>query len=146
MAELQHLPGEGIQLAVILGVAAVELHLIDAAAILPVQSGFQKDRLGGVDPGMSQGQLPGLFGGDIASRVGVGGQNHILSGDAGNAPARVIVHLQPGGLTQGPDGGVGGAVIGEERYLLPLCVPGRESGAVDGDHNAVVDGDGPPGG
>ena len=83
---------------------------------------------------------------DIVGGAGSGGDILILGGEYGGVAGGVKVHLQTGGLTDGPDRGVGGAVVGEQGDLLALLVLGGEHGTVDGDPDVVVHRDGAGGG
>ena len=81
---------------------------------------------------------------------GVGGRDGGAGGavDHGGLPGRVVAHLQAEGLAHGPDGHVGGTVVGEHVHGAAVDVGGGELLSVDqhlhaGEH---LDGAGAAGG
>ena len=138
--------GSGVDVVIILGVAGVELHLVDHAPVVEVQAGLEEDGLGGGDAGVGKGDLLGLVSGDIGGGGGVGGQGHLAGGELGGVLVGHIGHVQAGGLAHGPDGAIDGAVVVEEGHFVALLILGGEAGAVDGDADVVAHGDSAAGG
>ena len=83
--------GLGVDLIVVLGVAAVELHLVHRAAVLPVQVGAEEGGLRGGEAGVLEGDLLGLGLADVAG----GGGLSALVGDHHGLGGRVPGDLDP---------------------------------------------------
>ena len=93
------------------------------------------------DTGVIQGDLLGPVGTDI---IAGGGRGALLAGgpvrggQLDRAGGRVEGHVHTHGLADGPDGDIGGAVVEEHGDLLSGGIPRGESGAVEGDADAVL--------
>ena len=75
----------------------------------------------------------------IVHRVGIiGGQHRLNNSGLGGG---VIADGLAKGLTDGPDGHIGGAVVGKYIHFLAVDVGGHKGLAVDGQLHAGVDGD-----
>ena len=135
----------GVDAVIVLRVPGVEFHLVLGAAVVPVQSGLHEDGVGGLHAGVVQGDLLGLVYGDVVGGGGGGGDIAVGGGEDGGIVGGVKVHLQAGGLTDGADGGVGGAVIREQGDIPALGVLGGEDRTVEGDADVVIHGDGAAG-
>ena len=125
--------GGGVDLIVVLNVAGgvVELHIIDLAAVLPVQGAPQEGDLVGGEARVVQGDLLGLLGGDGGARAGAGGFRRAAEDATGERVNVIGIALAVGGEVKGVDAGA----------ALPVQLRGGEGGGGLG-HAGVLQGDG----
>ena len=131
--KVHHCAGVGVDLIVVLPAAGIKLHLIDGAAVVPVQLQLEEGDLLAGESGVLQRQLLGLGLADVAGVV--------VMDDHGLA---VVVpgDLRPQQLTQGGQGQVGGAVVDQGGDLHPGGVPDGVGGAVDLQRHVGAEGGG----
>ncbi len=124
-------PAGGVNLVVILGVAGVELDVIDLASVVAVQMGVEVDRVRLAHPGMGQGDGRGVRLADQAVSaagggcvVGTGGG---VFGGSGGGVVNGDLLVRRGGILVGDDVG-GGEVIGGGGVGLVGVVSGSAGG------------------
>ena len=117
----EDIAGDGVDLVIVLlVVGGVELHVVDGAAVIPIQLGLDKGHLRNGQAGMGEGLGFGGISGEVGAvgagleAVGVGDQiagavrgtaeGHRLGGAV---PADRLTHQ----FTDGPDGQIGDAIV-----------------------------------